>query len=291
MSSERTQIVDTHVHLFPKSEVGKRVLEKVKSAYGIPYYCTGSPEELNETMKKSGISYAVVMNQAAANSEAMNWLVSGNFFVCAYSKKHDELIPAIGLDKGMKRDPVEEINHKLRWGVRAVKLHPVAQEFYVNDEEMSPIYLKCEKEDLPIIFHCGKMMIEGLPNYAHPELFYDVLSSFPGLRVILAHMGGGFWEEAIKLADDFPENIYFDTAIAISAAPIPQFLRLNDKQAVEMIRKIGVHKVMFGSDFPWIDPLPDIERIKGLDLTDKEKSMVLSENAKRFFKITRPPVY
>lgn len=279
------QIVDVHVHLFPKKEVGKRVLERVRETYGVPYYCTGSPEELAETMKKSGISYAVVMNQAAANKEAMNWLISGNFFVCAYSRKHPELIPAIGLDKGMKRNPVEEVNHKLKWGARAVKLHPVAQEFYVNDKAMWPIYQKCEKEDIPIIFHCGKMMIEGLPNYAHPELFYDVIRSFPRIRVILAHMGGGFWEETAKLADAFPRNTYFDTSIAISAAPIPDFLRLNDAEAVGMIRRIGVHRIMFGSDFPWINPELDIERIKRLGLTEKEKMMVLGENARAFFKI------
>ena len=285
MSSEEIQIVDTHVHLFPKKDVGERVLEQVKETFGVPYYCTGSPEELAETMKESGISYAVVMNQAAANKEAMNWLLSGNFFVCAYSKKRRELVPAIGLDKGMKRNPVEEIEHKLRWGVRAVKLHPVAQEFYVNDRSMWTIYQKCEEERLPIIFHCGKMMIEGLPNYAHPELFYDVLKSFPQIRVILAHMGGGFWEEAIKLANSFPENVYFDTSIAISAAPIPDFIRLTDEQAVDMIREVGAHRIMFGSDFPWINPKPDIQRIMSLRLAENEKRMILGENARAFFNI------
>ncbi|HCJ66040.1 MAG TPA: hypothetical protein DHV62_01610 [Elusimicrobia bacterium] len=285
MNLEKIAIVDTHTHLFPTRGVGKRVLEKIKKTYGVPYYCTGSPEELTETMKKAGVTYAVVMNQAAANKEAMNWLVSGNFFVCAYARKHPELLPAIGLDKGMKRNPLEEINHKLKWGVQAVKLHPVAQEFYVNDRTMFPIYQKCEKVNLPIIFHCGKMMIEGLPGYAHPELFSDVLKSFPKLRVVLAHLGGGFWKEVIKLADTFPETVYFDTAIALSGASIPSFLSLTDTQAVEMIRKIGVQRVMFGSDFPWINPKNDIERIKKLHLTDNEKRMILSENAKKFFGI------
>ena len=285
MSARKVEIVDTHVHLFPSREVGRRVLEGVREEFGTPYYCTGSPEELAETMKRSGISYAVVMNQAAAKKEAMDWLLSGNFFVCAYSRKKPGLIPAIGLDKGMKRDPAMEIDHKLKWGARAVKLHPVAQEFYANDRAMWPIYRKCEQERLPIIFHCGKMMTEGLPDYAHPDLFYEILEAFPKLRVILAHMGGGFWQEAIKLAKGFPDNVYFDTAIAISAAPIPDFLRLSDEQAIEMIREIGVRRVMFGSDFPWINPGADIARIKRLDLNEQEKLMILGDNARAFFNI------
>ena len=116
-----------------------------------------------------------------AKKEAMDWLLSGNFFVCAYSRKSPGLIPAIGLDKGMKRTPAMEIDHKLKWGVRAVKLHPVAQKFYANDRAIWPIYQKCEQERLPIIFHCGKMMVEGLPDYAHPDLFYEILKAFPKL--------------------------------------------------------------------------------------------------------------
>ncbi|MFC2062876.1 amidohydrolase family protein [Chloroflexota bacterium] len=285
MSSAEITVIDTHVHLFPSKEVGQRVLDGVKRTFGTSYYCTGSPEELAETMQAAGISHAVILNQAAASKEAMNWLLSGNFFVCAYSKKRPGLIPAIGLDKGMKRSPAAEIEHKLKWGARAVKLHPVAQKFHVNDREMWPIYQKCAETSLPIIFHCGKMMIKRMVNYAHPRLFHDVLKSFPTLMVVLAHMGGGFWEDATRLANAFPENVYLDTAIALSAAPIPDFFRLSDDQAVAMIRQIGPHRIMFGSDFPWINPKPDIARIRGLPLTDEEKRMILGENARAFFNI------
>ena len=285
MNREEIQIVDAHVHLFPNREVGRWVVEEMKREYGAPYYCTGSPEELAENMKRAGISHAVVLNQASAKKEALNNLIGGNFFICAHARQHPELIPAIGLDTRMRRNPVAEIEHKLKWGARAVKLHPLAQEFYPNDKAMWPIYQKCEEAKLPIIFHCGHMMVERLPAYAHPDLFHDVLSAFPKLKVVLAHMGGGFWDEAKKLADAFPDNAYFDTAIAISGSPIPRFLWLNDVQAKDMIRHIGAHRVMFGTDFPWVDPKQDIARISRLDLTDKEKRMILSENASTFFGI------
>ncbi|MFH0914427.1 MAG: amidohydrolase family protein [Chloroflexota bacterium] len=284
MTPQENIIVDTHAHIFPKKEVGKMVLEGVKRVYDTPYYCTGSPEELAETMKKAGITHAVILNHAAANRGALSHLVEGNFFICAYSRKHPHLIPAIGLDQGMKRDPVEEIEHKLKWGAKAVKLHAVAQQFYVNDKEMWPIYRKCEETGLPVIFHCGKMMVEWLPEYAHPQLFYEVFRAFPRLRAVLAHLGGGYWEETVKLAEDF-QTIYFDTAVALSGAPVRDFARLSDEQAVKMIRKIGVERVMFGSDFPWIDPGLDIARIKGLALTEEEKRLILGENARRLFKL------
>jgi predicted TIM-barrel fold metal-dependent hydrolase len=285
VSSAEITAIDTHVHLFPSKEAGQRVLDGVRMMFGTSYYCTGSPEELAETMKAAGISHAVVLNQAAASKEAMDWLLSGNYFVCAYAQKHPGLIPAIGLDKEMKRSPAAEIEHKLKWGARAVKLHPIAQKFYVNDRVMWPIYQKCAETGLPIIFHCGKMMIKRMVNYAHPCLFHDVLKSFPTLKVVLAHMGGGFWEAAIRIANTFPGNVYLDTAIALSAAPVPDYLRLTDDQAVVMIRKIGPHRIMFGSDFPWVNPKQDIARIMSLALTEAEKKMILGENARSFFSI------
>ena len=285
MNTTDFKIVDAHAHYFPNRDVGRKVLEGIKKVFGATYFCTGTLPELAETMKRAGISHSVVLNNAAANRKSLNHLIGGNFSLCAQSLKHPEFIPAIGLDNRMRRNPVAEIEHKLKWGARAVKLHPVTQEFYVNDRAMWPIYRKCQAVDLPIIFHSGMMMVEGMPDYAHPELFYDVLRAFPDLRIVMAHMGGGFWEETTRLAAAFPDNLYFDTAITVSAAPVPDYLRLTDEQAVEMIRKIGVHRVMFGSDFPWINPRGDIERIKKLGLTEDEKRMILGDNAIKFFNI------
>ncbi len=38
---------------------------------------------------------------------------------------------------------------------------------------------------------------------------------------------------------------------------------------------------MFGSDYPWFDPVLDSARIQRLSLTDVEKRAVLHENAAR----------
>jgi predicted TIM-barrel fold metal-dependent hydrolase len=56
---------------------------------------------------------------------------------------------------------------------------------------------------------------------------------------------------------------------------------LDDAQAVELIHTIGADRVLFGSDYPWIDPKGDIERIRRLALTAEEKRNVLGENAAR----------
>lgn len=56
---------------------------------------------------------------------------------------------------------------------------------------------------------------------------------------------------------------------------------LDDNQAVEMIRTIGADRVLFGTDYPWVDPMGDIERIRSLNLTEEERRKILGENAAR----------
>jgi predicted TIM-barrel fold metal-dependent hydrolase len=42
---------------------------------------------------------------------------------------------------------------------------------------------------------------------------------------------------------------------------------------------------MFGSDAPALDRLPQLEQLLRLPLSNKEKRMILSENAKRILQI------
>jgi len=56
---------------------------------------------------------------------------------------------------------------------------------------------------------------------------------------------------------------------------------LSDEEAAAALRQVGTERVMFGSDYPWFDPILDAARIRGLPLTDAEKRAVLHDNAVR----------
>jgi predicted TIM-barrel fold metal-dependent hydrolase len=54
---------------------------------------------------------------------------------------------------------------------------------------------------------------------------------------------------------------------------------------VDLIRTIGSDRILFGSDYPWINPRKDIERINGLNISDNDKKLILGENAARLFNL------
>ena len=57
---------------------------------------------------------------------------------------------------------------------------------------------------------------------------------------------------------------------------------LSDEDAASLIRRLGVARVCFGSDYPWFDPVADTARIASLPgLTGGERAAILGENARR----------
>ena len=82
-------------------------------------------------------------------------------------------------------------------------------------------------------------------------------------------------------------NVFFDTSSAIPGdargEAFGKLSYLSNEEAVRLIRKIGVDRVMFGSDYPWYHPHWDVKRFLKLDFTDSEKEALLGGNAGRIF--------
>lgn len=275
-------IVDSHIHLFPTEDVGKTVVENIKAESGVGYYSYGTPDEYLVDMKKSRIYKAVILSFSPDNQ-----LKNMNFWTTAITRegknrpaKYPMFIPFISVSPTMNgRTPIEELEHKYKWGMKGLKIHPVAQGFAPDDERMWPVYEWMVKHDLPLTAHSG-INVDEKSCFGEPERWLPVLEEFKDLKLILAHLGNGFWDQTIEIADKYPK-VMFDTAIAISHINSPK--TLDDAGAVDMIRTIGSHRILFGSDYPWINPLKDIERIKSINIAEKDKKLILGGNAEKLF--------
>jgi len=279
-------IIDAHVHLFPTKEVGTLVLENIRQQTGCGYYSYGTPDEYVADMKKAGIDMGVVLSFAPDNQlKNMNfWTVAITSPKKSKPANYPMLLPFVSISPTMKgRTPVEELEQRLKWGMRGVKIHPVAQKFSPDDERLKPVYRWLVEHDLPITAHSGKNIIEDeYAAYGEPNRWLGVLEEFPKLKLVLAHLGNGFWDQAVDISKKYA-HVMFDTAVAVSY--IDSDSTLDDNEAVDLIKTIGSDRILFGSDYPWINPSGDIERIKGLNISEHHKTLILGENAARLFKL------
>ncbi len=303
--------VDAHVHLFRSREEG----QADKDGYQIfeygskPHVCFserfGTVPEVLADMEATGISKAVVVNlyigelareekRAAVpdsvsgadrdrafediETEISGELKAFNSWICGVSQTQSEIVPFIGADVSVLSDEdggayVRDmvVNH----GARGVKLHGASQGVSMSDERLWPTYAACQELGVAIIGHSGPD--QSGAGFAEPRSFGGMLKAFPDLNVVLAHMGGATWDQALEIAETYP-NAYYDCCEIIEwtegeNAP-------TEVQLAQLIKDIGPHRVMMGSDYPWYDLDHTVERVMELPvLSAEEKEGIIGANA------------
>lgn len=145
--------------------------------------------------------------------------------------------------------------------------------------QIYPYYAKCCELDIPIMMQVGQNLIyqkdRRLPTVAKPILLDQVAIDFPELRVIGIHLGTPWIDEMISMCWKH-ENIYTaGDAYAPKHWPKPY---------VHYANSYGKHKVLFGTDWPVIDPERAVREIDELGFRPDARQMLMRDNALRIFK-------
>ncbi len=99
-------------------------------------------------------------------------------------------------------------------------------------------------------------------------------SQYPDVNFILPHLGsfGDDWQAQLALIDHLARhpNIYTDSS------GVRRFDLLE-----QVIARAGAHKLLFGSDGPWLHPGLELAKIEALGLPARERALVLGANLLR----------
>jgi uncharacterized protein len=311
----RSPIVDAHVHVLPPRP-GPSAPKR--DPYDIWEYgdlegvnvleAAGTIEQVVDAMQQAHCDHFVVVNMFVPDNElakmATETAASSRLFLAdrrdALEENRDALEEKLtefnrwALDLAAGRsdltpfvaaDPHVLGGRKgadhLRWavgrGARGIKIHPIAQAFLPDDPAMYDTYRACAESDAAVIAHAGAA--KGSTQWAEPNAYAAVLRDHPDLQVVLAHLGGARWRQAIDLAAAFP-NVSFDLCEIVAWVGAPG-APTRDELAT-MIREIGADRVLFGTDYPWYDVEATIDQVMDLPhLSVEEKEGILGANAIR----------
>ena len=147
-----------------------------------------------------------------------------------------------------------------------------------------PIYAKCCELEIPIMMqvgHCLRYQRERiLPSVGRPITLDQIAIDFPELVLIGIHLGYPWTEEMISVAWKH-EHVYIGSdAYAPRHWPEP---------FVHFINTWGKDKVLFGTDWPVIDPERAITEIDALELRPESKQRFLRDTALRLFRLPESP--
>jgi predicted TIM-barrel fold metal-dependent hydrolase len=168
-----------------------------------------------------------------------------NDFIAQYVASHnDRMIGIAGIDPmadGALFDAGELLD---RPEFRGLSLSPSAQCFHPADTRAMPIYELAQERRRPIFFHQGMHFFpQGAMEFARPYLLDEVARTFPGLTIVITHMGLPWVNETISLLGKHP-NVYADIAgLAHSSWQMYNSLLLAYQYNV-------MDKLLFASGFP-----------------------------------------
>ena len=202
------------------------------------------------------------------------------------------------------------------YGFKGAMLHGLTAGKFHDEEEFWPIFERAAALDVPVYIH---------PGYPHPEvveLYYGkyrekspplvqagwgftvetataairlvlsgVFEKHPNLKIILGHLGEGLpfllWRinmafekmgrpdvPTVRFRETFSEHFYITTSGNFS-----------DPALQCTIQEMGIDRVLFSIDWPYVPNAPGTDWMNGLMLNREDKEKILSGNAKNLLRM------
>ena len=262
------KIINAHCHIYPEKIADKAVLG-IRDFYDLDMSLNGKVDGLIKDGEKVGVTHYLVHSVATTPKQVK----SINEFISESVNAHPDLFTGFGTLHPDSEDIQGDFDYLIKLGLKGVKLHPDFQQFALNEDRALEIGKIVEKGNVPILIHCGDFRY----NYSNPDQLKPFLDEFPNLTVIGAHFAGwSIWQEATEKLAGTP-NLYVDLSSSL--------YDLSPEIALELIHKYGSDRVLWGTDYPMWDSVSEMEYFNKLDLTQKERSQILYENAAKILKL------
>ena len=280
------KILDSHIHIF-NSRIIENVISRTELVDRVCLYTEGihdrlSPTALLNDMASGGVSASLML----PTSDVGN-LEKTNRACVNLAEGIPELFTAGTLHPDYS-DIKKELSYLSRAGVRVIKLCSFSQGFALDH----PKTLKMFKLIQDFNSTSGKpfsVVLDTLTladqyfgtdpkNTTTPRGLFMLVSSFPKIDFIGAHMGGlgAPFEELSRDLQPLP-NLYLDTSNASHTLSTDQF--------VQMIQTYGPGHILFGTDWPWFLQSSEVELVDGLlekaGFSTQEKEAVFHGNLEK----------
>lgn len=259
-------IIDAHCHVWPDHIAARALAGRVP---GMEATGDGTVAGVHASLDRCGIDRTVVMG-IADKAKHVN---RTNEFVGSIAS--DRMIPFGTVHPDLPVD--ENLASLTEHGIAGVKLHPLFQGFRIDDPRIYAL-LEAFGADVPVIMHVGEGGTPEANLRSNPTMLADIVRTFPDLRLVACHFGG------FHQLDQAEEEVVGMDVMLETSWP-PTLAGLDRNRVIDIIRRHGPDRVVFGSDWPMTDPAAEIAVIRGLGFAQDETDAILGGNLARLLGI------
>jgi predicted TIM-barrel fold metal-dependent hydrolase len=184
----------------------------------------------------------------------------------------------------------DEIHSRLAEGAAGIKILPMYIGVYPDDPKMEVMWEEANRRELAVLtLAVAQVPAEGLAKIGvgaqytdihHPTRFEAVVKKYTRVKLVLAHLGMGAEQDTIRLANKYP-NVFTDTSLRLHDVGKPGGWSL--KETAETFRRIGVDRVLFATNYPFVSQADYVEVMEKLPLSDEERRQIGYQNFDRVY--------
>jgi uncharacterized protein len=226
---------------------------------------TMTGDGMRERMEAAGVKKSIVFPLNDPNARD-DYSGPNDVVWNAYEEHPRSFVPFFRLNPHLDYD--REFARCVERGFMGLKLHPISQEFELDDPKVVRLFGMAAEVDLPVLIHAGFAM----QRIVGPLL--PTVEAHPGLRLILGHSA---MVEVLSAARAFEEhqNVLFETSV------------VQAKDLYELFSSVDPSRVCYGSDIPYGD-LPStlhstLAAAEAAGVPDEALPGIISENIRRWF--------
>ena len=281
-------IIDIVVNLFTPQEVEKKQTgldEDFKEQVRMPKEMRGGVTmgQYLDKMDLAGIERSLLIAVRAGDirvPESFEIPYSRVYEICQEHPARFSGLAGIDPFRGMAglKDLEEAVNDM---GFVGAHLYPHWCELPPDHAKYYPYYAKCCELDIPIMMQVGHNLVYSrkrrLPSVGKPIYLDQVAIDFPELKLIGIHIGIPWTEEMISMCWKH-ENVF-----TAGDAYAPKYW---PEAFVHYANSYGRNKVMFGTDWPVIDPIRAVKEVEDLGFRKEAKQLIMRDNALKVFNLS-----
>lgn len=272
--------IDFHVHLHDAETIaamGPRAAQMAR--YFGQENVTVSADELADKYRALNMM-AVLVNTTDVTSSGIP-PVPNDHIAAAVRRNPDVFIGFGAVDPRQGKVAIDEARRCADdLGLRGIgELNPGRQGFFPNDADLYPLWQACDDAGLIVLLHGGMLGSgAGSPGGMGYKLKYtrpipyqdDIAADFPTLKIVGAHPTWPWGSESLAIARH-KTNFYIDLS---GWAP-----KYFPAELTTYVDKIISKQVLFGSDWPMIEPERWLREFESLPIRDEVRERVLLRNA------------
>jgi len=274
-------IIDFHTHIFAPW-LRERRDEYIKQdpcfslLYSQPKAKIATAEELIANMDEACIDVSVVLNAGWVSHELC--VRTNDYILDSISRYPTRLVGFCAIQPKAGDSAVAEMERCAKARAKGIgELRSDVQGFDLADKKtMEPLVDAALKHDMIFLTHSSEPVGHEYSGKGSitPDILYSFITTFPNLKLVCAHWGGGlpFYALMPEVAKALA-NVFFDTAATVFLYKPEIFGQVS--------HIIGSNKILFGTDYPLMHQNRVISQIQSSELSEEDKTRILGANAQK----------